>query len=72
MKPNNYNRNYYTSDCGIFTAYYSTYCGLHNVSGPAIKYHDERFFYKNEYWLNNIHYSDIKNDEEWLIFQIIN
>jgi len=41
---------------------------LHRKDGPAIECIDG---YK-EYYLNDIFYLDIKTDEEWVIFQIIN
>jgi len=41
---------------------------LHRKDGPAIEYLDEI----KKYYLNNKYYPDIKNDEEWIIFQIIN
>jgi len=40
----------------------------HRLDGPAIE-----FYYGNkEYYLNGKYYPDIKTDEEWIIFQIIN
>ena len=44
------------------------YGKLHRTDGPAITW----FNGDKEYWLNDIWYSDIKTDEEWVIFQIIN
>jgi len=41
---------------------------LHRTEGPALEYEDG----DKEYWLNNKHYSNIKTNEEWIIFQIIN
>jgi len=41
---------------------------LHRVDGPAIEWPDGH----KEYWLNGQWFSDIKTDEEWIIFQIIN
>jgi len=41
---------------------------LHRTDGPAIEYEDGR----KEYWLNNKRYPNIKTNEEWIIFQIIN
>ena len=37
----------------------------HRTDGPAIIYWNG----KKEYWLYDKYYSDIKNDEEWIIFQ---
>jgi len=41
---------------------------LHGTDGPAV----ERFDRHKEYWLNGKWYIDIRTDEEWLIFQIVN
>jgi len=41
---------------------------LHRIDGPAVEYWNG----EKEYWLYNKAYRNIKNDEEWLIFQIIN
>ena len=40
----------------------------HRTDGPAIEYENGG----KEYYLNGKHYPDIKTDEEWIIFQIIN
>jgi len=41
---------------------------LHRVDGPAVEHADGR----KEYWLNDKRYPNIKTNEEWIIFQIIN
>jgi len=40
----------------------------HRTDGPAIEYVDGNKYY----YLNNKYCPDIKTDEDWLIFQIIN
>jgi len=40
----------------------------HRTDGPAVEYENGG----KEYWLNGRYYSNIKTDEEWIIFQIIN
>jgi len=42
---------------------------LHRTDGPAVVSHVDGNDY---YFLNNIEYPNIKTDEEWIIFQIIN
>jgi len=41
---------------------------LHRVDGPAVEYWNG----DKEYWLYDKRYPNIKADEEWIIFQIIN
>ena len=41
---------------------------LHRLNGPAV----ELLNGDKEYYLNDIYYSEIKTNEEWIIFQIIN
>ena len=44
------------------------YYGLcHRVDGPAAIFPSG----EKEYWLNNTCYADIKTDEEWIIFQVL-
>lgn len=40
----------------------------HRIEGPAVQYGNGT----KQYWLDNIWYPDVKTDEEWIIFQIIN
>jgi len=40
----------------------------HRIDGPAIECIDGNKYY----YLNDKYYSNIKTDEEWIIFQIIN
>jgi len=40
----------------------------HRLDGPAI----ECYYGDKEYYLNGKYYPNIKTDEEWIIFQIIN
>lgn len=39
----------------------------HREDGPAVTYSDGR----KEYYLNNIYYSNIKSDDDWIVFNII-